>query len=572
MNDIDYSKIPIPNFDNISSPDVSRFLSNILEDAQEEKKKLEEQRLATLNILEDVQRAQEELAAKYDYINNIRNLLEELTVSTNVEDVLKASFTTFQKILKCNNLAFLYTDNIFISFEDSFDKNYQEFLKEEFFSASKIKTEKINFKFIKRNVSGNIDSVIKKGLIVPVSTKHINSQSEKILGFLYFSCFGDNNKNTQDQKQIINDIVNLIALNIERIEALDASEHSKIGDLLQSMIDGVLMFDTDKKIIIFNPTIKKITGIQKETPSLSQFISLFKDFNLEEKIDEALKNEKTIYIKEANLLNLDYEITITPVRDYKKIISGGAIILHDITQLTEINKMKSEFVSVAAHQLRTPLGSMRWSIEMLLDNSFGELPQPVKQVLEQAHTNNIRMINLVNNLLNVSKVDEGGLKNNPELTDILKTTQEIVKEVEMVAKQKSVYIEITVKDDQSFEIMIDPNNFRMVLENILANAINYNRPDGKVLVSFSRDKDNIQIVISDTGIGIPKKDQSKLFTKFFRATNAISSKTEGSGLGLFVVKSYIESWGGTIDFESEENKGTTFTITIPAVFSKKLDS
>lgn len=568
MDNTDYSKIPIPDFGNFASPDVSRFLSNILEDAQEEKRKMEEQRLATLNILEDVQQAQEELAAKYDYINNIRSLLEELTISTDVEDVLKASFVAFKKILKCNNLAFLYADNIFISFENLLFKNYQEFFKEKFSSFTKIEDNKINFKIIKGSISDDINPPVRKGLTIPVITKYIGNQKEKILGFVYFDCFDDENKTTKDQKQIINDIVNLIAINIERIEALDASEHSKIGDLLQSTTDGVLMFDTNKKIIVFNPAIKKITNLKEELPSLSQFASLFKDFSLEEKIDEALKNEKTIYIKEVNLFNLDYEMTITPVRDYKKVISGGAIIFHDITQITEINKMKSEFVSVAAHQLRTPLGSMRWSLEMLLDNSFGELPQPVKQVLEQAHTNNIRMINLVNDLLNVSKVDMGGLKNNPELTDVLKVTQEIVKEAEMVAKQKSVYIEIVVQDNQSFEIMIDPNNFRLVFENILSNAINYNRPNGKILFSFSRENNLIKISVSDTGIGIPKKDQSKLFTKFFRASNAISSKTDGSGLGLFVVKSYVESWGGTIDFESEENKGTTFTITIPVVLPK----
>lgn len=550
-------------------------LLKILREAQEEKKNLEQQRLATLNVLEDVHQAQEELAAKYDYIKNIRDLLENLTVSTDFISVAGAAFASFQKMIESSCMAFFYEGNIYVFSKHKLPSDYKEILKKSFLSLIEPLSEEVenkkNFlkllqqselKIITEDINKEINQEENFPISFPIIVKNKTSSKEKILGLLYLNCINKKHQVLQDQENIINDIVNLIAINIERIQALDASEHSKFNDLVQSMTDGILMFDTDRKIVLFNPVLQKITGLPN-IPTLAEFIQLFKDVDLEPKINESFQKEEVIVIKEVHFLEFDYEISIAPVRDYKKNIMGGTIVFHDITRLKEIDRMKTDFLSVAAHQLRTPLGSIRWNTEMLINGDYGQLSEIVKKTLNQVHNGTLRMINLVNDLIDVSHIDQGNIKTQPEMTNIIKIIKDIIEETAVIAKQKNISVNLTNNEDKIFEIFVDPRHLRLVIENFLSNAINYNKENGSVGISLEREDEQIIITIKDTGIGIPLKDQIKLFSKFFRAGNAVKTKTDGSGLGLFAAKSYIDSWRGKIEFVSKEGEGTTFTIKIP---------
>jgi len=349
----------------------------------------------------------------------------------------------------------------------------------------------------------------------------------------------------------------------------------EIKDFLFSVIAnapvGIITINMEKVITVCNAELLRVLDKSMSAEEvINQTINAFLN-----DLPSFLKAINWSYQKERRSFNM-------PVIFYRgrylnvsarKISDGMLIFFYDITDLVqtrsaleqqkEIDKMKTEFLSIAAHQLRTPLGSMRWNIEMLLGGDVGEIPKTTKEVIKQVYESNQRMINLVNDLLNVSKIEQGKMKNKPELTDILKIIKEVIGEMKIEAEKKSISISLMIEKDSLFKVFLDRKRFREVMQNLLSNSIKYNCRGGRVVVGIKSLNGCMQISVRNTGTGIPKKDQTRVFSKFFRASNAVKSETTGSGLGLFVVKSYVESWGGKVWFESVEGRETTFYFTIP---------
>lgn len=234
----------------------------------------------------------------------------------------------------------------------------------------------------------------------------------------------------------------------------------------------------------------------------------------------------------------------------------------DVTHEQEVDKAKTEFVSLASHQLRTPLTAIKWYAEMLTDEKRGKLSDTQRKYLKQVTDGNERMIELVNDLLNVSRLDLGTFSVEPELTDVVKLTQTITADLAPLIQTKHIKLAQNYAKDIP-KINTDPTLMRVVIENILSNSIKYTPAKGQVDVAVKKDKTNLLISIKDSGMGIPKNQQDKIFTKLFRADNATSSAAEGTGLGLYMVKGIVDNAGGKIWFESTENKGTTFFVKMP---------
>jgi two-component system phosphate regulon sensor histidine kinase PhoR len=255
----------------------------------------------------------------------------------------------------------------------------------------------------------------------------------------------------------------------------------------------------------------------------------------------------------------------TPVRDNQKKIVGCALIFHDITHLKEIDKMKNDFVSVASHQLRTPLTAIRLFIDMLVRGQVGALNKEQAEYLDNVLQSTDRMVGLVNDLLNVTRIESGRLRVSPQPTNIINFLEGIISESQPVAasrKQKIVF----AKDNFKLPLVpIDHNLLRQVIHNLITNAIRYS-PEGTGVISVKVENKNSQtftISVKDNGIGIPEEKKYRMFEKFFRADNAVKISTEGTGLGLYVSKMIVESSGGRIWYESEMNKGTTFFVEMP---------
>ncbi len=253
---------------------------------------------------------------------------------------------------------------------------------------------------------------------------------------------------------------------------------------------------------------------------------------------------------------------VAPVVLNGKII-GAVEVLRDITKEKEIDKAKTEFVSLASHQLRTPLSTVSWYSEMLLAGDIGEVTPDQKKYLEEIYHGNQRMVDLVNTLLDVSRIEMGTFIVESKPTDMVKLAKGVIDEHKLQIFEKRIKFIYSFKKGIPL-IQADPKILRMVIQNLLSNAIKYTPEGGKVEVSISLVKNNgILFKVSDTGYGIPNDQQNRIFTKLFRADNVVSEDTEGTGLGLYIAKSIVEQSGGKIWFESSENKGTIFYVTLP---------
>ena len=291
----------------------------------------------------------------------------------------------------------------------------------------------------------------------------------------------------------------------------------------------------------------------------------------------------TMYLLSKNKVKFPVAITLSPIILNNKII-GAVEVFRDITKEQEIDKAKTEFVSLASHQLRTPLTTISWYTEMILKGDMGQVVPGQKKYLEEIYHGNQRMVGLVNTLLNVSRLELGTFIVAPEPTDIVMLAKSVIDEQKPQISEKKLHL--IKKFEKNIPIIqTDPKLLHMVVQNLLSNAVQYTPEGGRVEVSLSLDdppspppspkakdgqgKKNVLMKIADTGYGIPKNQQNNIFIKFFRADNVREKDTEGTGLGLYIVKSIIEHSGGKVWFESEENKGTTFYVTFPLEGMKK---
>jgi signal transduction histidine kinase len=244
---------------------------------------------------------------------------------------------------------------------------------------------------------------------------------------------------------------------------------------------------------------------------------------------------------------------------------GTLIILRDITREKTIERLKTEFVSISAHQLRTPLSAVKWTLRMILDEDLGEISKEQREFLEKTYLSNERMIHLINDLLNITRIEEGRFLYNVKSQDIIEIAEGIISPVKEVAQRKGLRFEFQKSKTEIPKLELDPEKISLVFQNLLDNAVHYTKTGGLVKISIDclKNKKEILISVKDTGIGISKAQQKRVFTRFFRGTNAIKTETQGTGLGLFIAKNIVEAHGGRIWFESKENKGTTFYFTLP---------
>ena len=244
----------------------------------------------------------------------------------------------------------------------------------------------------------------------------------------------------------------------------------------------------------------------------------------------------------------------------------GHSLVGSFARIAESNRMKSEFVGIVSHQLRTPLSSLKWSLDLLQGKRLGDLNEKQTEYLEIIEDSNNRMIKLVNDLLNVNRIDQERLEMRPKDFNLEDLVEQIVRELMPIANSRNVLI--NYKNSKKLPMVFaDPDRIQMVVQNLIDNAIKYSKKEGgSIDVVVEEDRKNnkmIRITVKDNGIGIPEMFQKQVFGKFFRGDNLIKQRVEGTGLGLFIAKGIINLSGGQIDFESKENVGSTFWCTLP---------
>lgn len=239
------------------------------------------------------------------------------------------------------------------------------------------------------------------------------------------------------------------------------------------------------------------------------------------------------------------------------------MVQNDSHQEELMQRMRAELVLIIVHQLRTPLSNIKWMIKSFLDGEFGQIADAQKKALEQGYESIENMGNLIDDLLNIASLEEGKFTYKFSFVSMAGLIEKTVKKFLKETKRRGINLIFEAPEQFIPDVEIDEDRMYLVLQNLLNNAIRYTSSGGEVTISLKSDNLVLEIIVKDTGIGIPKEHQPKIFSKFFRADNAKKMQSEGSGLGLFIAKNIIEKHGGKIWFESEENKGTVFYFTIP---------
>jgi signal transduction histidine kinase len=266
---------------------------------------------------------------------------------------------------------------------------------------------------------------------------------------------------------------------------------------------------------------------------------------------------------EIRYLRIQGSTTLGPDKKPQRIQG----IAHDITKEMEVDRAKTEFVSLASHQLKTPLTAVGWLAEGLITGDKGALTPEQQTYVQSIHETNRQMIAIVNDLLNVSRIELNVLDVRPEDLNIVEFAKSMVDGLRHSAREKNVTINEKYEEGLP-QVMADKNLLRMIFQNLLTNAIKYTLPGGSVELEVSHGSDNGKtfIRVADSGIGIPKAAREHIFEKLYRADNAQKTVVDGTGLGLYIIKTIIERVHGGITFDSIEGKGTTFYVTLPNVW------
>lgn len=247
------------------------------------------------------------------------------------------------------------------------------------------------------------------------------------------------------------------------------------------------------------------------------------------------------------------------------IFSLGTSVIRGIQEMATVNRMRAEFISIASHQLKAPLSGLRWSFDVLKSPKTGDLNPKQQEFMDDVEENITRMIKLVNDLLDVSRIDSGRMMMNIERVDMKKTAEEVMKDLNVFAKANNTDIFLEAEVGLA-PVKTDVMRIRMVMQNFIDNAVKYiGDKKGEIHITLRNEGEQVYCGVKDNGIGISKDDQKKIFDKFFRAKEVSRKQTVGTGLGLYIAKAAVESSGGKIGFISEVDKGTEFWFTLPKV-------
>lgn len=387
---------------------------------------------------------------------------------------------------------------------------------------------------------------------------------------------------------------NAINKSLEKETSQLSESQAQMEGLILSIGEGLVVVDMNGTIALVNRVFERLTGWSSHQvvgKQLQKILPLETEkrqpiLEADRLVSRVLKQGKTIetglsahphYYVRKDGQRFPVAVSVAPIRVGGKI-AGAVNVFRDITNEFAVDRAKDEFVALASHQLRTPLSTIRWYTEMLVNGEVGKINAKQRQYLAQIYDGNLRMIELVNALLNASRIELGKLSVEPRPTKLQTFIDTIVTDFRADIQARRLKIKREYAESIP-EIPLDPQLMRMVIQNILSNAIKYTRNGGRITITLDwgptsataakKKARPVLITIEDTGLGIPAAQQHLIFTKLFRADNVRKQEATGTGLGLYIAKAIVEQSGGRIWFTSEENKGTKFFFTLPSTGMKQ---
>ncbi len=372
----------------------------------------------------------------------------------------------------------------------------------------------------------------------------------------------------------------LVFASIYRSSSVDRNtsiERNELKSILASISDGLIVYEKNFQAIFFNPAAERLFKIQAKDamghifspqdveregwkiltqvifPSLAPRVIMRSGENaVPQVVDISFTDPQ-----------LEFRVTTAPVMDNQGNTLAFLKIIRDRTAQVSALRSRSEFITVASHQLRGPVTDINWALQTLASDPT--VSDDNKLIVENAYAASQNLLRRIEDLLNIAKMEDGQFGYDFKDTDISNFVEMVLGEVLPAAKKTGVKIYFDRPATPLPRVMIDEKRLSLALVNLLENAIRYNVENGEVIVKVDTmpGKPFLVVSVKDSGIGIPPEALQKLFTKFYRADNAVKAQTEGSGLGLFIAKGIVSAHGGEIWAESELNRGTTISFAIP---------
>ena len=347
-----------------------------------------------------------------------------------------------------------------------------------------------------------------------------------------------------------------------------ANEKSKIHTIVNSMVDGVLVINRDQQLVLWNPAAMKMLNIKKKLEPGQELVKSISHTELIRMINKAIDPTSAHYtslseeieLSEPELQTLMANVSV--VRDENKEMLGVVCIIRDITQLKEIDRVKSQFVSMVAHELRAPLSAIENYITTYLTGAAGDDPEFNRNMLERSKQRAHSLLNLVEDLLQISRMEYQTVSRKKELLDVTEIISNTVELLKPQGKDKNLKFETKIPKPCP-TIEADREEMEQLFTNLISNAVKYNVENGSVSVILESTDNFLEIKIKDIGIGLAENDLTQVFDEFYRVSREETRYITGTGLGLSIVKKIVGNHLGRINVESELNKGTTFFISFP---------
>ena len=347
-----------------------------------------------------------------------------------------------------------------------------------------------------------------------------------------------------------------------------ATEKSRVKTIINCMGDGILVCDRDNCIVLANPAASRMLKIP-ESHLLGNYASRGNlPVDLSKTIEESLKSEDSAYTSISQELSIGetQELFLrahtAPVRNDLNEIMGSVTVLQDISYLKELDKMKSEFIAMVAHELRAPITTVEQQLTVILNNMAGDLNEKQEQLITRAKERTRGVLTLIKDLLDLSTIEAGKMVQYKEPLTLAEIIPRVIDMMEADARQKNIHIEFSPGVNVP-TIQGDRNSMEGIFTNLISNAIKYTLDGGKITISLDDDDGFLKVSVADTGIGIKSEDLPRIFDKFYRVKSTETRQIIGTGLGLSIVKSIVDAHMGTISVESTEGKGTTFCVLLP---------
>lgn len=339
-------------------------------------------------------------------------------------------------------------------------------------------------------------------------------------------------------------------------------EEAKLDAVISSMFEGIILTNEKGQILMMNPSLRKLFLIDSQ-PEGKRPIEVLRNNDIQDMVDTIIKDQRSI-TREDRFSHLSGEKTIlingAPVLKENRI-QGVILVFHDITEIRRLERIRQDFVANVSHELRTPLSNIKGYAETLLNGAIRDEANS-REFTQIIYRESERLSNIIDDLLNISRIESGKMNMVFMPVEVKTVIKKVIDVLKNSAAVKSINIQLSIPDSLP-RIKADEGRFTQALLNLVDNAIKYTPENGSVNISTAKKDTSILIEVADTGIGIPEKDQPRIFERFYRVDKARSRELGGTGLGLSIVKHIVQAHGGEVWVKSSPENGSTFSFTIP---------